>query len=316
MGFLILPKFSLIALSCVMEPLREANWVSGKSLYEWVLLTPEGPRVHASNGTCLTIDNGLEAATGCDMLIVCASFDLERYSTPEVLSALRKLARHGTNLGSIDTGSYVLAKAKLLDDCQATIHWENATSFSEQFPRVKATSDIFTIDKDRWTCSGGSSGIDMMLHLIHLQHGPEICAGVAECAILSGVREAHTEQRPSLRDRLNKSDPSLIAAIQVMEANYAERLTVPEIAAQTGISQRQLERVFQNHLGVTPNAYYIRLRLERARSLLRQTSLQANTIAASCGFSSQAQFSRMYRALFGVPPSKDRTAPEPDLRHA
>ena len=314
-GFLVLPQFSLIALSCVMDPLREANWVSGKALYDWVLLTPEGPLVHASNGTCLMTEAGLEAATDCNMLIVCASFNLERNSTPVVLSTLRKLARHGVVLGSIDTGSYVLARAGLLDDCHATIHWENAAGFSEQFPRVKLTSDIFTIDGNCWTCSGGASGIDMMLHLIHEQHGPAICAGVAECAILSGTRRGHTEQRMSLRNRLNKSDPSLIAAIQVMEANYAERLSVPDIAAQTGISQRQLGRVFQDHLGVTPIAYYAHLRLERARILLRQTSLQSNTIAASCGFTSQAQFSRMYKNAFGVQPSKDRTSPAADVRN-
>ncbi len=313
-GFLILPQFSLIALSCVMDPLREANWVSGKALYDWVLLTPAGPRVFASNGTCLMTHNGLEAATGCDMLIVCASFDLERYSTPEVLSTLRKLARHGVILGSIDTGSYILARAGLLGGYHATIHWENAASFSERFPEVKMTSDIFTIDRNRWTCSGGSSGIDMMLHLIQKQHGLEISAGVAECAILSGARGGQTEQRISLRNRLNKSDPSLIAAIQVMEANFAERLTVPGIAARTGVSQRQLERVFQSHLGVAPIAYYVHLKLERARVLLRQTSLQAKTIAASCGFSSQAQFSRAYKSAFGISPSQDRASPNADIR--
>ncbi len=313
-GFLVMPQFSMIALSCVMDPLREANWVGGRALYDWVLITPEGPLVHASNGTGLIADAGLDAAMECDMLIVCASFDLERYSTSEVLSTLRKLVRHGVILGSIDTGSYILAKAGLLNNCHATIHWENADSFSEQFPQVKLTNEIFTIDGNCWTCSGGSSGIDMMLHLIHQQHGPEISGGVAECAILSGARGGHTQQRMSLRNRLNITDPSLNAAIQVMEANCADRLSVPDIAIQTGISQRQLERVFHKYLGTTPVAYYAHLRLERARALLKQTSLQINTIAASCGYTSSAQFSRLYKNAFGMQPSKDRTPLEADFR--
>jgi len=305
-GFLVLPRFSMIALSCAMEPLREANWVSGKSLYEWILITPDGPRITSSNETCLMIENDLSAIARCDMLIVCASFDLDQHSTPKTLSSLRKAARHGTVLGSIDTGSYLLARAGLLDGCRATIHWENATSFAELFPKVSLTGEIFTIDQNRWTCSGGSSGLVMMLHLIRQQHGNELSVGVAECAILGGIRSGHAEQRLSTQARLNKSDPSLIAAIQVMEANLATRLSVPDIAAQTGISQRQLERVFSNIVGTNPAAYYARLRLEHARRLLRQTSLQVGTIARSCGFSSQAVFARTYRQNFDVQPSKDR----------
>jgi len=305
-GFLVLPKFSMIALSCVMEPLREANWVSGRQLYDWVLITPDGPRVTSSNHTNLMIDNDLNAIGGCDMLIVCASFDLEQHSTPRTLSALRKAARHGVVLGSIDTGSYLLARAGLLDGIAATIHWENATGFAEQFPQVSLTHEIFTIDRNRWTCSGGSSGIDMMLHLIRQQHGVELSVGVAECAILGGIRSGQTGQRLSTQERMNTTDPSLIAAIQVMEANLTTRLSVPEIATQVGLSQRQLERVFRQCLGTTPTMHYLHLRLHRAQLLLRQTSLQVGTIAASCGFSSQAQFSRAYRGRYSVVPSKDR----------
>lgn len=305
-GFLVLPRFSMIALSCAMEPLREANWVSGNTLYEWVLITPDGPQVTSSNQTCLTISNDLNAIPDCDMLIVCASFDLEQHSTRQTLSALRKAARHGAVLGSIDTGSYLLARAGLLDGHRATIHWENATGFTERFPDVSLTGEIFTIDQNRWTCSGGSSGIDMMLHLIRQQHGAELSVGVAECAILAGIRPGQVAQRLPTQTRLNKSDPSLIAAIQVMEENLAARLSVPEIASQTGISQRQLERVFTDALGITPTAYYARLRLERARLLLRQSSLQVGTIARSCGFSSQAVFARAYRKYFSLPPSNDR----------
>lgn len=305
-GFLVFPEFSMIALSCVMEPLREANWVSGETLYDWVLITPKGPQVLSSNQTCLTVENGLKDCGDVDMLIVCASFNLEQCATPEVLAALRKAARHGVVLGSIDTGSYILARAGLLEGCRATIHWENAVGFSAQFPNVTLTSDIYTIDQNRWTCSGGASGIDMMLDLIQQQHGFELSVGVAECAILGGIRTGQAQQRLPMRNRLGKSDPNLIAAIQVMEASFATRLSVPEIAAQTGISMRQLERIFRDQMGTTPSAHYTRLRLERARLLLKQTSLQVGTIAASCGFTSLAQFSRSFNTAFGKPPSKDR----------
>jgi len=305
-GYLVLPRFSMIALSCAMEPLREANWVSGQPLYEWVMMTPDGPQVTSSNETCLTITNNLGSIALCDMLIVCASFDLEKQSTPKTLSALRNAARHGTVLGSIDTGSYLLARAGLLDDYRATIHWENAASFGERFPQTTLTGEIFTIDRNRWTCSGGSAGIDMMLYLIGQQYGAELAAGVAECAIIGGIRPGDSDQRLSTRTRLNKSNPTLIAAIQVMEVNLAIRLSVPEIAAQTGVSQRQLERVFRDFMGQSPGAFYYRLRLDRARQLLRQTSLKVATISASCGFPSPEHFSRAYREMFHLPPSKDR----------
>jgi len=313
-GFLIFPKFSMIALSCVMDPLREANWVAGKPLYDWLLITPDGPNVTSSNQTTLIAENGLDAIAGCDMLITCASFDLDKIATPEILAILRKSARHGTVLGSIDTGSHLLARAGILNGKRATIHWENAESFAAQFPDVTLTHEIFTIDGNLWTCSGGSSGIDMMLHLIRAQHGAELSVGVAECAVLGGIRDGQADQRLSTKTRTGHSDPALIAALQVMESNLATRLPITEIAAQTGVSQRALERVFKRHMAVTPTAHYTRLRLGRARKLQRQTSLKLATIADSCGFTSLAQFSRAYRGEFDCPPSHDRAPPSPTPR--
>ena len=305
-GFLLLPKFSLMAFSAASEPLRVANWLSGKTLYEWWLLSEDGAPVSASNHMPCIPDYAIDQIVECDMVVVCASFDPERAATNKTINWLRRMSRTGAKLGSLDTGSYVLASAGLLDGYQATIHWENLESFTGEFPKVETRQDIFVIDRMRFTSAGGTAGMDMMLNLIHLQHGHELAMAVAEEFIYTRIRKADHAQRPHLTKRLSTDNPHILKAVEIMESHLEDILKIRDISQIIGVSQKELERVFKRWLKTTPANYYKRLRMERAKSLLQQSNMRVIDVAISCGFTSLAHFSRSYRQSYGHPASIDR----------
>jgi AraC family transcriptional regulator, glycine betaine-responsive activator len=122
------------------------------------------------------------------------------------------------------------------------------------------------------------------------------------------IRSGEERQRMPLRLRLGSEQPRLTAAVALMEANLEEPLDVEELARLVGVSRRHLERLFHDHLGTTLTRYYLRLRLEQGRRLLRQSERPITEIALACGFVSVSHFSTRYRELFGYPPRRERTS--------
>ena len=298
----------MIALVNAVEPLRMANLVTAQPAYEWSLVTLEGEPARASNGLQLSATLPLERLGSVDILFVCGGIDVRTSVSPAVLSALRRVSERRIPLGALCTGGYALAKAGLLDHYRATIHWENLTALREEFPRVQLRDQLFTIDRDRFTCSGGIAPLDLMLTLVKEKLGPKTSQAISEQFILDRVRDARDRQYVPLRAQIGVSHASLIQVAQLMDQHIEEPLSLDRIAAAAGLSRRQIERLFKRHLGYAPKKYYLQARLRRARELLLQTSMSVLDIATACGFRSPHHFSKCYRAQFGCPPTSERRA--------
>jgi transcriptional regulator GlxA family with amidase domain len=275
-AFLLVPNFSMIAFTSAVEPLRLANRASGKELYRWHLFSPDGKPVAASNGIALAPQGPVDGVLGFLTVI---------------------------------TGSHILARANMLNGYRCTIHWENLASFTENFPEVEATAELFEVDRNRFTCSGGTAALDMMLNMIGQQHGHEWAAAVSEQSIHERIRDRHDHQRMALTARLGVRHPKLIQVIQSMEANLEEPLSRADLAQAAGLSSRQMERLFAKYLKKSPARYYVELRLNRARLLLLQTNMSVIDIALACGFVSASHFSKCYRDFFGKTPRRERAGP-------
>ena len=312
-AFLTLPNYSLIAVSNAVEPLRMANRLAQEAAFEWSIVSLDGEHVTASNGLKLVPTGALEPLGRVDILFVCGGVDVRAAVSPRLLTALRRLAEHGTPLGGLCTGGYALARAGLLDRYHATIHWENLSALREEFPRVLISDQLFTIDRDRFTCSGGVAPLDLMLHLIEARLGAEIARLVSEQFIVERIRTGEDRQYVPLRAQVGVSHQSLIKVAQLMEANIEKPLSLDAIARRTGLSRRQIERLFRRHLNCVPKRYYLEMRLKRARELLLQTPMPIMDITTACGFQSPPHFSKSYRSQFGHPPSAERQSrPRPD----
>ena len=309
-GFLLLPRFSMIALSSMLEPLRMANQISGSRLYEWVMLTADGRPVAASNGIQLTPDAAIGGADQLDMVCVCGGLDVRMAGDRKLLNWLVRQSRQGVILAGICTGSYMLARAGLLDGYRATIHWEHIAGLREEFPSIVSTDELFVMDRDRYTCSGGIAPLDMMLTIISQQHGIELAADISEEFIHDRIRSTDDQQRNPIKLRIGLGHRKLVEAVRLMEANIEEPISPDELARYVNISRRQLERLFKKYLNSVPSRYYLKLRLIRARQLMLQTDMSVTAIGMSCGFSSTPHFSKCYRALYGRSPSWERRVPE------
>ncbi|WP_417531114.1 GlxA family transcriptional regulator [Marinobacter lipolyticus] len=312
-GFLLIDNFTLIALATAVEPLRMANQLAGAELYSWKLLTVEGEAARASDGITMLPDASIRDEHDFDLVIVVAGIDVTRSFSPKEVSWLKQLSRRHVLLGAVCTGAYVLASAGLLDGYSCSAHWECLEAIQERFPRVQTNNHLFTVQRERITCTGGTVPMHMMLSFLARRHGQELSNAVSHMFVCDRVREEREQQPMPMLPKLACAQPKLAEAAQLMEANIEEPIELQELATLAGISRRQLERLFLKHLGCTPSRYYLRIRLNRARRLLKQTSCSIVEIAAMCGFVSATHFSRCYRKFMGRAPKHERmdvTTPE------
>jgi AraC family transcriptional regulator, glycine betaine-responsive activator len=303
-GFLLIPQFSMIAFAAAIEPLRLANHVSGQTLYRWVLLSRDGGSERASNAIPVAVDHALADAPALSTVIVCSGIDGHWYADRKVFAWLRRAAAGGATLGSLCTASHILAAAGLLDGYRCTVHWENLAGFSESFPNLDTTEELFTVDRNRFTCAGGFAAADMMLHRIAATHGASLAEQIGGQMLHERIRPGAMRQHAAPQLALERAD--LQAAVQIMLENIETPLDLATVAQRLGQSRRNMERLFRKHLNGSPARYYLGLRLTRARQLLSQTRMSVLEVALCCGFGSATHFSQRYRAYFGVPPRRDQ----------
>ena len=305
-AFLTLADYSMIAVTNAVEPLRMANRVANEKVYDWRIVSLDGRPVAASNGMMLSPTESLDQVGALDLVFVCGGVNVRDAVSPSLTAALRRLAAKRMPLGALCTGGYALAQAGLLDGFRATIHWENLSSLREEFPRVLISDHVFTIDRNRYTCSGGVAPLELMLNLIEQRLGPQVSRRVSEQFIVERIRDGSDRQYVPLRAQVGAAHRSVLAVAALMEASIENPLSLEDIARQTGLSRRQIERLFKQQVDCVPKRYYLELRLRRARELLLQTSMPIAAISTACGFQSPPHFSKCYRNHFGHPPTAER----------
>lgn len=306
LGFLLLDNYTLLAFSSAIEVLRMANQISNRNLYEWTIYTLDGQPVKASCGLEVTPQGSITEGCPVDTLFLCSGIEVRNVWDKHLKFLLRKFAARHFTIGALCTASYLLARAGLLDGYRCTIHWENMASVREEYPNVILSEKLFEIDRDRITCAGGSAPMDLMLEIVKRQHGNIIAEAVSEQFLCERIRSDVDRQRMPLKLHLGTSQPKLVEAVTLMEANIEEPMGLGELAQHVGVSRRQMERLFQKYLNCVPTRYYLELRLQRARLLLLQTDKSIVDVALACGFVSAPHFSKCYRDLFGIPPRDER----------
>jgi AraC family transcriptional regulator, glycine betaine-responsive activator len=306
-AFLLVPRFSMMAFAAGVEPLRSANRLSGATLFEWQLVSADGTPVEASNGISVATQGSLADLGKVDMIIACAGLEApEVEHSVRIHHQLRRLAHHGTVVGAISSGSFLLAEAGLLAGRRSTVHWEYLEAYRTRYPQLEVTEDLYVIDRNVFTCSGGTAALDMMVHFISQVGGSQLALAVAEQFIHPQVRTQEEQQRLDLHARYRIENPKLIQVIALMEGALDEPMELRAMAQRANISVRQVERLFRDHIGSSPKTFYLDLRLAKARTLLRRTLGSLRTIALECGFGSPSHFCHAYKRRYGIPPTHER----------
>ena len=304
-GFLTLPTYSMIACTNAIEVLRMANRLNGSTVYGWQVVSMDGSPTTASNGLTLQPTVRLAEMARPDLVLACGGVDVREAVDGRVTAGLRRLSREGVALGALCTGAFALAEAGLLRGRRCAIHWENLAAVEQEFPDIAFVSDLYAVDRDRVTCTGGIAPLSLMLAVVEARLGPALATAIAAQFLVDRVRPA-TDPQPS-RPYLAGHE-RLGAAVRMMEEAVANPVQAADVARQVGMSSRQLERLFRRHLGQTPAAFAAGLRLDRARTLLRDTAMPVTAVASACGYATPSRFSAAYGGRFGKTPSDERRA--------
>jgi transcriptional regulator GlxA family with amidase domain len=225
---------------------------------------------------------------------------------PANMRALAARCRNAPFWGGVGAGVLWLADAGALNGVRTALPWSLYAQASSSSDQALFTPNLYEMDGARLTCCGGAASIDFALTLVELVFGATVQAQVKEILCVERVRGREERQRVALQARFGVLQPKLSEAVSLMEANIEEPLSTDEIAQLSGLSRRQLERLFKQYLGSLPSRYYLELRLQRARQLLLDTNHSIVQVGLMCGFSSGSHFSTAFGALFGNTPREER----------
>ncbi len=224
-----------------------------------------------------------------------------------VMAFLRLASRRVRRYGSICTGAFALAAAGLLDGKLATTHWASAAELRRLYPRVKVQEDrIFTRDGNIYTSAGISAGIDLALALIEDDHGRPLAMNVARGLVVPFRRTGGQSQFSTHLQAQFATIPAVLRVQDWAAENLTADLSIEALAQRAGMSPRTFARVFKDATGGTPAVFVARLRTDRARELLEDTTLQLQVIATRCGFHSVDSMRRVFVEHVGVKPAQYR----------
>ncbi len=297
--------FPLLSLAFVTEPLRLANREAQRPLFSWRIVSPGGERPKSSSGRRIDVDGPLDDQPA-DAVILLASYFADKMISDHLIDWLRRRARSGALMGCVDTGALIFAEAGLLDQRPAAVHHEAVVTFREAHGDYYFADMLYDMHLNRCSSAGGVATFDMSLALISRFASPRLAQRVAEILNyrpLDGERASGAFGRDWSLQRLDKN---LANAVAAMSENMETPLPISRISKRVGMPTWKLRRLFYRHLNMSPRDYYLDLRLDRARNLLRNSNEKVRTIAIMCGFPATESLSRSYKARYGVSPSKDR----------
>ncbi|CAN7278252.1 GlxA family transcriptional regulator [Rhizobium sp. LjRoot254] len=302
---LAFPETTVILLASVIEPLRAANRIAGRTLYGWRLLSLDGKPVETTAGIAMPVDGAFKPGNEENPLFVVSSYNWRRSNTTAVKMALSRTARHRSMIVGVESGTWLMAEASLLDNHKVTVHWEDQEDFSTRYPEIDVVKERFVIDRRRMTSGGALPTLDMMLEIIRRRQGYSMALEVSR-SFLYERGGGGGEIRPSAPSSVGMLDRRLYQAVKLMEDTVDQPLSLENLAARTGISARHLQTLFQKSFGVSPHVHYLALRLNAARRRVIETDASLADIAAGTGFNSASAFSRAYRTQFQESPSETR----------
>jgi len=301
-GFVLLEHFSLPAFTQTLDTIVTANLLCPQSFSSLTFGLEEG-EVVSDLGLVIRPDLRLECSQlkDLDLLVICGGYRTELKATEGFIHLLKTAAELGVSLAGLWNGAWFLGRAGLLGGYRCAVHPEHRPALAEFCKATQVSSEPYVIDRDRLTASSPSGAFHMALDWIKGLHGKALVEGIED--ILAFEESRYRRVQPT--ENICLSAP-LREVVKLMDANLEEPLELEQLAVYAGRSRRQLERLFKEQLGTTPQRYYLELRITEARRLLQHTELSQVDVLVACGFVSPSHFSKCYSAYFGYRPSKEK----------
>lgn len=309
-AFILTPGFAFTSFALTLEALTVANEQSNGQCYEYHLYSGDPDKskrnVTSSNYVPIEVEGHFSECDTASHVIVCAHKGASTYDDSWLLSKLRSLRKSGTQIAALSGGSFILARAGLLDGQTCTLFRDQLPLFKELYPHIGIQENIYTVNKQIYTCAGGMTALDMMLYIIGKDHGPDLAKDVANQFCYDSIRSPEEMQNTRRYLELRMLSPTLGAAIEIMESNIEHPYSIQQVAEKVGTTPRTLEHVFKTHKGTTPVNYYLQLRIDTAKKMIEETRLPLNTVAQATGFTSQSYFTKRFRERYKIAPGQLR----------
>ncbi len=304
--FCLCPGFPLFCIASALEVLRHANRFAEEPFYTWSLLCEDNEPIQDNNGLWLNPSTTIKDAVPSDMAFVVAGFEPTKIETPNTAAWLRQQASTGCIVGGISNGGFLLAQAKLLEGFAATVHWEDFAAFCVLYPQVKPRYQRYLFDRNRVTCSGGTSTLDLFIEIIRRDLGDDLSMTVSRQLLLQDYSNSDQLESKSILDGSHRFSFRVQRALSLIDPGVEQRMNVTQLAERVGLSRRQLLRLFRRETGKTPGEVLMHRRLERAQSLIIHSHLPIVAISSAVGFCSQSHLTSSYKKHFGITPAEHR----------
>ncbi len=301
----VAPKFSYLSLAILMDGLRVANRVSLSPAFDWIVADETGAPVPSSSGLAVTPQARLADIAFAPVAIVLTAYEPEAACTPALLNWLRRQDRRGAVIGCVDTGALALARAGLVEGARIAVHPEVVRPFREEIGEAVLLDRRFAFEGRRLSSAGGFATMDMLLALIERTGGTRLARQTAQTMMFEAAPSEFTHAAFATGG-VSSLDPRLGRLVALMQDHIEDPLGIDDLCARARVDPSTARRLFRKRIGETPAAYYTRLRLERARTLLRYSQLVIAEIAVATGFADTASFSHAFKRLYGRPPSRAR----------
>ncbi|MCL6417102.1 helix-turn-helix domain-containing protein [Aestuariirhabdus sp. Z084] len=273
------------------------------------VISMEDAPIDMAGGLRILPDTLLHQATIYDLVMVPGLWrnpvPILRESQP-LIDWLALQHREGATLCAAGTGVCLLAESGLLDGKAATTHWYYFERFARRYPKVHLQKDHFITEDDQLYCAGSVNSVaDLMVHIIELLYNKDIASRV-EQQFSREIRKSYDQIHYSLHDARNHPDEPIIQVQQWLQEHYSQEISSAQMAARADMSLRTFNRRFRAATGLSARQYLLRLRIESAKELLRQSDLDIHAISGTCGFNDDAYFARSFKRQERVTPSEFR----------
>ncbi len=295
-----------MSTAAAMEPLRAANLFADRQIYDIVGLSRDGTSASSSLAASFPTHAISDKLPAFDLIFVVAGGNPVALQDQKLFAWLKAQDRQGVALGGISGGSAILARAGLLENRRFTVHWHHIEDLRQQSDSYLIERRLFIIDRNRYTCAGGTAPLDMMYAIIAAEHGTAFARRIADWFIQTEIRPSGAPQQTSTDARFGSLPIPVSEAITLMESHLGDPLDVTQLASLVDLSPRHLQRLFQTTLGQSIAQFYRGLRLDLAGSLLEHTCLPLTEISHMTGFAAQSSFSVAFTAHTGCSPSSFR----------
>lgn len=310
-GFILGKSFTLSAFALFIDTLRLASDEfdrSGRVLADWQVLGSTGHLITSSCGVQVAPTSGFVDPGQFQYIVVVGGLlNVPEPVDRETVAFLRRADAMKVPLIGLCTGTFILAEAGLMKRHQTCVSWLHYQAYRDRFPGHPVRSDrLFNIDRTRGSCAGGSSAADIAASIVRKYLGKDAERNALEVLQIDRARSTFDIQ-PRHPLHIDTDDPRIQAVLIAMERHLEGTMSIEDLAAAVGLSRRQLERLFESKLKMSPARVYKRVRMDRAKTLLQQTKAPLIEIAVEIGFESASHFTKVFKSIYGETPARMRS---------